>query len=116
MALVCSSCGRELPDRSRFCIQCGAPQPEAEGRAAVPAVAPTLVNFGNRLARQKAVLCAWGAAMLNAIPYVSWGCPLWIVGAGAICAVLYHRSSEHPLVVVDGARLGGMTGLLAALI
>ncbi len=32
--MICSSCGKEIPDGSRFCVECGAPMPEQRAAGA----------------------------------------------------------------------------------
>ena len=63
-----------------------------------------------------ALLCASLSALLNFIPLVSFGCCLWISGAGFLASVLYTRRTGLMLSVGDGARLGGITGLLSFVI
>src|SRR5437762_1898377 len=122
MALICT-CGTELPDRARFCFSCGKPQREediafAERTAA--AAAPSLpeptaappISFANPVAVRVALLCASLSALLNVIPIVSFGCCLWVSGAGFISAVLYSRRTGLMLSVGEGARMGRLTGLI----
>jgi len=123
MALICS-CGAELPDDARFCHRCGKPQRENDFVAGAPApeaipppdppAPPALlrVSFSNPIAMRVALLCASLSALLNFIPLVSFGCCLWITGAGFLASVLYVRRTGLMLSVGDGARLGGITGLL----
>lgn len=129
MAIFCT-CGAELPDSARFCLRCGKPQREedlASAAAALPetaappaASAPVAglplgspaVNFSNPIAVRIALLCASLIALLNVIPFVSFGCCLWISGGGFVSAVLYARRTGFTLSVRDGARLGWLTGLL----
>ena len=107
MALICS-CGAELPDNARFCHHCGKPQreedlsPAPELAVPAPAAAPDAgpgVNFGNPVALRVALLCGSLSALLNAIPFVSFGCCIWITGAGFLAAYLYARRAG---VMVNG--------------
>jgi hypothetical protein len=128
MALVCS-CGAQLPDNARFCLNCGKPQrehdllreaaPEPEAPPpAVPSEAPAAppVSFGNPIALRVSLLCASLSAMLNSLPVVGLGCCLWMIGAGFLAVYLYGRRTGLLLAVRQGARLGGMTGLLSFVI
>jgi hypothetical protein len=134
MAIFCT-CGTELPDNARFCLNCGKPQREedlASAAAASPETVPPPpaasgpavglplgflpVNFGNPIAVRIALLCASLIALLNVIPIVSFGCCLWISGGGFVSAVLYARRTGLSLSVRDGARLGWLTGLLTFVI
>jgi hypothetical protein len=63
-----------------------------------------------------ALLCGSLSALLNAIPFVSFGCCLWITGAGFLAAYLFSRRTGMMLRPREGARLGGMTGLLCFVI
>ena len=118
MALICS-CGTELPDNARFCNSCGKPQREQDIEAGPPAVEPAPqqaregIHFGNPVAMRTALLCGSVTALLNAIPFVSFGCCLWITGAGFLSAYLYARRSGLMLRAGEGGRLGAMTGLLS---
>lgn len=76
-----------------------------------PAGAPP-INFSNPVAVRVAVLCGSLSALLNALPFISLGCCLWITGAGFLSVVLYGRRTGLPLSTSDGARLGWLTGLL----
>jgi len=130
MALYCS-CEAELPDHARFCHNCGKPQrqqdeaaggeiPEAAAWSApapppAPAAPPT-INFSNPVAVRVALLCASFTALLNSLPLVNFGCCIWMVGAGFLSAFLYARRTGLALSVGDGARQGGITGLLTFVI
>ena len=127
MPILCT-CGTELPDNARFCLHCGKPQreqdlPEPEHERGQPfsgfaqdsapqALAPPPVNFGNPVAFRTALMCASLSSLLSVIPYVSFGCCLWILGAGFISTVLYSRRTGLMLSIGDGMRLGWLTGLL----
>ena len=128
MALICS-CGTALPDNARFCHSCGRPQREEdlverqpEGpltpvpQQPVEAAAEPGIHFGNPVAMRVALLCGSVSALLNAIPIVSFGCCLWIIGAGFLATYLYGRRTGLLLRVREGARLGWMTGLLCFVI
>lgn len=113
-----------MPDNARFCHNCGKPQREGdlverepEGPAPpapqpVEAAPGAGIHFGNPVALRVALLCGSLSALLNAIPIVSFGCCVWITGAGFMAAYLYGRRTGLMLQVREGARLGGMTGLL----
>ncbi len=127
MPFFCT-CGTELPDNARFCFHCGKPQreqdlgaspaysegPPREAARDVPPAPP--VNFGNPIAVRVALLCASLSALLNVIPFISFGCCLWILGAGFVSTVLYTRRTGFLLSVADGARMGWLTGLLTFVI
>jgi hypothetical protein len=63
------------------------------------------------LAWRGALLCGVGAAILSAIPYVSVGCCLWILGAGALSVSLYQKRLPGTLITPGmGMRLGALAG------
>ena len=122
MALHCT-CGAELPENARFCHNCGKPQREEDSARATPEpvavaaeTAAPAINFGNPTALRVCLLCASFSALLNSIPVVNFGCCLWLLGAGFGSAVLYSRRMRLALSSGDGARLGGITGLLGFVI
>ncbi len=66
---------------------------------------------------QGALLAGAGAAVLTATPFISLGCCLWMLGAGALSVVLYRRQLPGTLVTPGmGMRLGALAGLFAFLI
>ncbi|MBI3665369.1 MAG: hypothetical protein HY236_03960 [Acidobacteria bacterium] len=111
MALFCS-CGAELPD------QADQPREEPQPAAAPQAFTaiPPVINFGNPIAVRVALLCASISGLLNLIPFVSFGCCLWVLGAGFFSVFLYGRRTGLLLSVRDGARLGWITGLFTFVI
>jgi hypothetical protein len=130
MALVCT-CGTQLPDNARFCHHCGKPQREQDiAREADPPPLPetpvpfpresqpllNAVGFGNPMAVRVALLCGSLSALLNALPFVSFGCCLWMIGAGFLAVHLYGRRTGLMLEIRQGTRLGGMTGLFGFVI
>jgi hypothetical protein len=66
---------------------------------------------------QGALLAGACAAILTAIPFVSVGCCLWMLGAGALSVALYQRQLPGMSVTSGmGMRLGALAGLFAFLI
>ena len=69
------------------------------------------------LAWQGALLAGSGAAVLTAIPFVSLGCCLWMLGAGAAAVVLYQRRVPATLITPGmGMKLGALAGVFAFVI
>jgi len=127
-----------------FCPHCGAPQirvsfPEATSQPGpeLPTgqvIAPPPGNAGGGwqqptypthqsapihwdLALKGALLTGIGAGLLSAVPIVSLGCCLWILGAGALSAFLYQKRT--PLTAVTpgmGMRIGALTGVFGFLV
>jgi len=64
------------------------------------------------LAWKGALLCGVGAALLSAIPLVSVGCCLWMLGAGALSVSLYQKRAPETLITPGmGMKLGALAGL-----
>ncbi|HSA92552.1 MAG TPA: hypothetical protein VLE48_06025 [Terriglobales bacterium] len=53
------------------------------------------------------------AGVLSVIPFVSLGCCLWMLGAGALTVVLYRERAHSDVSPGMGFRLGALTGLLS---
>lgn len=59
------------------------------------------------------MLCGIGAAVLTSIPFVSIGCFLWMLGAGAICVNLYRRQVPGTVITPGmGMRIGALSGAI----
>ncbi len=69
------------------------------------------------LAWQGALLSGAGAAVLTAIPFVSLGCCLWMLGAGALAVALYQRRTAGALITPGmGMKVGALAGVFAFVI
>jgi hypothetical protein len=69
------------------------------------------------LAWQGALLAGAGAAVLTAIPYVSLGCCLWMLGAGALCVAFYQRRVPDTVITPGmGMKLGALAGVFGFVI
>ncbi len=59
-----------------------------------------------------AVLC-----VLSLIPFVNYGCCLWVIAGGAIAAyMLIKRSPVLPVTTGEGASVGALAGLLGSVL
>ena len=56
------------------------------------------------------------AGVLSVIPFVSLGCCLWMLGAGALTVVLYRERTQADVSTSMGFRLGAFSGLLGYLV
>ena len=56
------------------------------------------------------------AGLLSSAPVVSLGCCLWVLAAGAVSVVFYRNRAAISVPVGLGARLGTVTGMVAALV
>ena len=64
-----------------------------------------------------ALMTGIAAGVLSAIPLVSLGCCLWILGAGALSASLYQKNVPNTVVTPGmGMKIGALAGLFGFLI
>jgi hypothetical protein len=93
-----------------------APLPALWNQADAPyAALPGQVRW--ELAWKGALLCGIGAAIFSAIPYVSMGCCLWMLGAGALAVSLYRRHVPGTVITQGmGMKIGALTGLFGWLL
>ena len=128
MDMACHRCGAVIAEGTAFCPQCGAAQIRVSPAAAPSAPPPSAYqqmpaepllpadtrvdwSVGFRVAALAGII----AAVPSALPLVSLGCCLWVMGAGAL-AVMFYQKKRLPGAVVTagmGARLGAVSGLLA---
>jgi hypothetical protein len=73
---------------------------------------PQSVSIRWELAWKGALLSGVGAAILSAIPFVSLGCCVWMLGAGALAVALYRTRVPGTLVTPGmGMKIGALAGL-----
>ena len=130
----CYKCQTSIDETLPFCPHCGAPQirvssPEEDASQAAPltpdepqvlsptswipapASRPQIVQWD--AAWKGAILSGLIAAVLSAVPVVSLGCCLWLLGAGALSVFLYQRRMPGALVTSGmGMRIGAVSGLV----
>lgn len=120
------SCGAQLPDDALFCHKCGKPQrdiiavDEPELPVAPPPIPvvtppPPVISFHNGTAVRIALgmgflaflclLVAGQLALPQALIFV------WLSAAGFLAVFLYRRSTGQRLSVMNGARLGWISGI-----
>jgi len=54
--------------------------------------------------------------LLSAIPFVNYCCCIWGIGGGGLASFLYMKESPTKIGPGDGAMLGGLAGVVGALI
>ena len=130
------TCGARLPEDALFCHRCGRPlrelvtpeEDEAQQPAPVeppptavvePEAAEPPVSFRNGVAVRVGLLAAAIVQLvttLSAAAGASLLMPVVIVGGGFYSVVLYARRTGARLSVVNGARMGWMTGIFCFVI
>jgi len=142
----CYRCQALIDEGITFCPHCGAPQirviPPEENMPEPPPLPPnTPGEFPSQLqpgptwsqggmpyalpgnaiqwdiAWRGALLAGAGGAVLTAVPFVSLGCCLWMLGAGALSVALYQRRAPGTLVTPGmGMKLGALAGVFGFVI
>jgi hypothetical protein len=54
--------------------------------------------------------------LLSSIPFVNYCCCIWGIGGGGLASYLYMKSSPTKIGPGDGATLGGLAGVIGAII
>ncbi|HEX3252594.1 MAG TPA: hypothetical protein VHS05_24355 [Pyrinomonadaceae bacterium] len=54
--------------------------------------------------------------LLSAIPIVNYCCCIWGIGGGGLSSYLYMKSSPTKIGPGDGAMLGGLAGIVGAIV
>lgn len=132
------TCGARLVEDALFCHRCGRPvrelvpaepeEPPAQTEAGpaaeeaageVPATAEAGSAFQSGAAVRVGFLVAvlvQLASTLSALAGASILMPLLLLGGGFYAAVLYMRRTGSPLTVIEGARVGWITGIFTFVI
>jgi hypothetical protein len=63
-----------------------------------------------------AILGGLVVGLLSAIPVSQYCCCIWGIGGGVLAAYLYVKDSANPVRTGEGAMLGGLAGLVGAVI
>lgn len=135
--LFCT-CGAKLVEDALFCHRCGrpvrelapaaepeqpeeatAPGPEVPAAPAVAAQQPGAPAFQNEAAVRVSFLAALLvqlASILSTMAGASILLPVLLLGGGFYAAVLYMRRTGAPLSVIEGARVGWITGIFTFVI
>jgi hypothetical protein len=69
------------------------------------------------LAWKGALLTGVGAAILTAIPFVSIGCCLWMLGAGMLAVAMYRKQAPGTLITAGmGMKIGALAGMFGFMV
>ena len=110
----CKECGANLPEESRYCLQCGKavdPADEAETKPARPQPPLDFV--------QPALAGGMFLGFFSALPVISIAnmiCCLWVVLGGGIAVVMLTRQRPSGITFGDGAFVGVLSGLFGAIV
>jgi hypothetical protein len=63
-----------------------------------------------------ALIAGAAAGVLSGIPFINCLCCLWIIGGGVLAAHLLAKNTPGPLTGGDGAIVGALTGIAAAVV
>jgi len=133
------TCGAKLVEDALFCHRCGrpvrelvpaepdepAPQEESAAAPAAPpagegsAPEPESISFQSGTAVRVGFLVAvlvQLASTLSALAGASILMPVLLLGGGFYAAVLYMRRTGSPLTIIEGARVGWITGIFTFVI
>ena len=107
----CKECGANLPEESRFCLQCGTPVQMGES---------TKQNAAQELDFiQPALAGGMFLGFFSSLPLISAGnalCCMWVLLGGGIGVVLLTRQRPSGVTYGDGAFVGVLSGLFGAIV
>lgn len=107
----CRQCGATLPENSRYCLQCGTENREAEGGAGQSAKELDFLK--------PSLMGGLALGVLSALPFISGLniiCCLWAQAGGGLATWLLDKQRPGSLKYGDGAFAGVISGLIGAFV
>ena len=107
----CKLCGANLPDESRFCLQCGTPVQAEQPAAQHPAQPLDFI--------QPALTGGMFLGFFSSLPLISAGnalCCMWVLLGGGVAVVLLTKQRPSGITYGDGAFVGVLSGLVGAIV
>jgi hypothetical protein len=105
----CKQCGATLPENTTVCLQCG-----TENRISDTGAPKTELDF-----LKPALMGGAALGLLSGIPvvnFVNCFCCIWVLAGGGLASWQLNKQRPGTLTYGDGALVGGLSGLIGAIV